>query len=148
MATGTFGTVSRSIKLHAHAVGNFWGDAPFAAIPATLVVQVRTHSACGLLTLVLFPQTRDCPPVAPIQLCNSAVIALSQNPAVAAFEKLGDHSASLCIVEIVSLWCLGNTLSARHAPSHYRRHRCATLKAASSVYCCLGAAVRDRTIDF
>ena len=105
------------MKLHAHAVGTVWGD---AAISATLVVQARLHSANGLLTLILFPQPRGCPPVAPIQLCNSAEIALEQNLVVAAlFEKLRNHSASLCIVQILSLRCLDNTMSARNAPSHY-----------------------------
>ena len=70
MVTGTFSTFSRSMKLHAHVVDKVWGDAPFATISATLVVQVRTHSASGLLKLVLFLQPRDCPPTAPIQLCN------------------------------------------------------------------------------
>ena len=121
MVTGTFSTVSRSMKLHAHAVGKVWENAPFSAVSTTLVVQVRTHSACGLLTLVLFPQPHDCPPVASIRLCNSAESALAQNPVVAAFAKLHNHCASLCIVQIFSLRCLGNTLSARHSPSHYEK---------------------------
>ena len=96
-------------------------DALLASISAMLVVQVRTHCASGLLTPVFFPQRRDCPSVVPRQLCNSVVVALLQDPVVAAFEKLGNHSASLCIVEILFLWCLGNTLSARHAPSHHEK---------------------------